>query len=114
MLALYRAQIGGNIISVSLSGEAPLDAVAAVDRKTGQVSTGLVNYSPDREMVAKIDCGARKPRLAAQGWRINGPSLSAINIPGQPEAITTEALPPVSLDQSIRLPAHSITVLTWR
>ena len=114
LLALYRARVGGNIIPVKLSGDAPLDAVAAADRKTGQVSTGLVNYSSDQEVVVKIDCSDGKPRLAAQGWRINGPSLSAINIPGQPEAITTEALAPVSLDQPVRLPAHSITVLTWR
>ena len=114
LLALYRARVGGNVVPIQLSGAVPLDAVAAVDRKTGQISTGLVNYSPDQEVVVKIDCGDRKPRLAAQGWRINGPSLSAINIPGQSETITTEALAPVALDQPVRLPAHSITVLTWR
>jgi alpha-L-arabinofuranosidase len=114
LLALYRARVGGNVVPIKLSGDAPLDAVAAVDRKNGQVSAGLVNYSPDQEVAVKIDCGDRKPRLAAQGWRINGPSLSAINIPGQAEAITTAALAPVSLDRPVRLPAHSITVLTWR
>jgi alpha-N-arabinofuranosidase len=113
LLALYRARVGGSIIPVKLSGEAPLDVVAAVEKKTGRLSTGLVNYSPDQEIVVRIDCGTAKGARSAQAWRINGPSLSAINVPGQPEAITTEALPPISLDQPVRLPAHSITVLTW-
>jgi alpha-L-arabinofuranosidase len=99
---------------VKLSGDAPLDAVAAVESKTGQVSVGLVNFSAREEVVVRIDCGAIKGGRAAQAWRINGPSLSAINVPGQPEIITTEALPPVSLDQPVQLPAHSITVLTRR
>jgi alpha-L-arabinofuranosidase len=114
LLALYRARIGGNIIPVKLSGNVPLDAVAAVDRKTGQVSAGFVNCSPDQEIVVRIDCGPVKGARSARTWRINGPSLTSINVPGQPEAITTEALPPVSLDLPLPLPAHSITVLTWR
>jgi alpha-N-arabinofuranosidase len=113
LLALYRARVGGKLTPAKLSSEAPLDAVATVDKRTGTTSAGLVNYSPDQEVIVRLDYGAAKPQLAAQGWRINGPSLTAINIPGQPEAITTEALPPVSLDQPVRLPAHSITVLTW-
>jgi alpha-N-arabinofuranosidase len=113
LLALYRARVGGNIIPVKLSGDAPLDAVAAVEKRTGQVAVGLVNYSPDQDVTARIDSGAAKGKRGAQAWRINGPSLGSINIPGQPDVITTEALPPISLDQPIRLPAHSITVLTW-
>jgi alpha-L-arabinofuranosidase len=85
-----------------------------VEKKTGRLSVGLVNYSPNQEIVLRIDSGAAKSARSAQAWRINGPSLSAINVPGQPEVITTEALPPLSLAQPVRLPAHSITVLTWR
>jgi hypothetical protein len=88
--------------------------VAAVEKKTGRLSVGLVNYSPDQEIVVCIECGAAKGARSSQAWRINGPNLGAINIPGQPEVITTESLPPISLDQPVRLPAHSITVLTWR
>jgi alpha-N-arabinofuranosidase len=113
LLALYRARVGGNLIPVKLSGKVPLDAVAAVQKKTGRVSAGLVNFSASEEVMVRLDCGSMKGGGAAHAWRINGPSLSAINVPGQPETITTEALPPVSLDQPMRLPAHSITVLTW-
>jgi alpha-L-arabinofuranosidase len=114
LLALYRARVGGNLIPVRLSGAVPLDVVAAIEKKTGQVSVGLVNYSADQELAVRIDSGAAKGTRSAQSWRINGPSLGAINVPGQPEAITTEALPSISLDQPVRLPSHSITVLTWR
>ena len=64
LLALYRARVGGNIIPVKLSGEVPLDVVAAVEKKTGRLSVGLVNYSPDQEVVVRIDSGAAKARVA--------------------------------------------------
>jgi alpha-L-arabinofuranosidase len=113
LLALYRARVGGNLIPLKLSGEASLDAIATMDKRTGQVSIGLVNYSPKDELIVKIERGALKGGGIVRGWRINGPSLSAINIPGQPELITTQSLPPTALDQPVQLPAHSITVLVW-
>jgi hypothetical protein len=51
------------------------------------------------------------PRTA-RAWRINGPSLGAINVPGKPEAVTTQTLAMVDVAEPIGLPAHSITVLT--
>jgi hypothetical protein len=49
---------------------------------------------------------------AAAGWRISGAALGAINVPGQPEAVTTAPIAgPISLEKPIALPAHSITVL---
>ena len=109
VLALYRAQVGGNLAPVRLSAEAPVDAVAAVDKKTGRLALGLVNYSPGQEVILKIEPASGTLPGSLRGWRINGPSLGAINVPGEPEAITTECLTPVSLP--VRLPPHSITVL---
>jgi hypothetical protein len=43
---------------------------------------------------------------------INGPALEAVNGSAQPLVITTQALPTVDLEQPVRLPAHSITVLS--
>ena len=111
LLALYRAQLGGRLVPVKLNAEAPVDAVAAFDRKTGCLSLGLVNYSPAEEVVLSLKTAAGTLPRTAQAWRINGPSLGAINVPGKPEAVTTQTLPAVDLGEPIRLPAHSITVL---
>ncbi len=111
LLALYRARVGGSLVPVRLSTEVPVDAVASRDARANRLSIGLVNFSPDREVVLKLDCTGGNAGDTAQGWRINGPSLGAINIPGQPESITTETLPPLAVAGGLRLPAHSITVL---
>jgi alpha-N-arabinofuranosidase len=111
LLALYRAQVGGSLVAVKFSAEVPVDAVAALDRKTGRLSLGLVNYSPAEEVVLSLKAATGTLPPTAQAWRINGPSLSAINVPGEPEAVTTRTLPSVDLGETIRLPAHSITVL---
>jgi alpha-N-arabinofuranosidase len=111
LLALYRAQVGGSLIPVNLNAEVPVDAVAALDRKTGRLSVGLVNYSATEEVVLSLKAASGTLPRAAQAWRINGPSLGAINVPGKPEAVTTQTLPAVDLGEPIRLPAHSITVL---
>ena len=72
---------------------------------------GLVNYSPGEEVVLSLQAARGTLPRTAQAWRIHGPSLGAIKVPGKPEAVTTQALPAVDLGQPIRLPAHSITVL---
>ncbi len=114
VLALYRTQVGGKLIPVNLTAGVPVDAVAALDQKTSRLSLGLVNYSPTEEVALSLkSVGGALPR-AAHAWRINGPSLEAINVPGKPEAVTTQTLPTVELGAPIRLPAHSITVLKAR
>jgi alpha-N-arabinofuranosidase len=110
VLALYRAQVGGRLVPVTLAGGAAVDAVAAVDPAGGTLAIGLVNASPDQEAAVTIRAGAAAP-AAATGWRINGPELGSINVPGRPEAVTTAELGEVPLDKPVVLPAHSITVL---
>lgn len=112
VLALYRAQVGGKLLPVKLSAGAPVDAVAVLDPKTGRIAFGLVNYSARREVALSFVPAAGTLASRARGWRINGPTLEAISIPGGPQVITTEALPAVDLEQAVRLPAHSITVLS--
>ncbi len=111
LLALYRAQVGGCLVPVKFIAEVPVDAVAALDPKTGRLSLGLVNYSPTEEVVLSLKAARGTLPRTAQAWRINGPSLGAINVPGKPEAVTTQTLPLVNLAEPLRLPAHSITVL---
>jgi alpha-L-arabinofuranosidase len=111
LLALYRAQVGGSLVPVRLDGGAPVDAVAALDQKTGRLCLGLVNYSPSEDVALSLKAVAGGMPRTAQAWRINGPSLAAINVPGKPELVTTQGLPSVDLGEPIQLPAHSITVL---
>jgi len=110
VLALYRAQVGGRLVPFTLAGGAAVDAVAAVDKEGGTLAIGLVNASPDQEAAVTIKAGVGAPATAT-GWRINGPELGSINVPGRPEAVTTAALGEVPLDKPVVLPAHSITVL---
>jgi len=112
LLALYRAHLAGVLVPCKLSMDVPLDAVAGWDQKNRALSLGLINYSPDRDLALEIQLtGFPKPRRIA-AWRINGPSLGAINVPGQPETVTTTRLTePVALDKPVTLLAHSITVV---
>ena len=90
-----------------------MDAVAALDAKRGVLNVAMVNFSPDQEAsVALAARGMLKFASSATAWRIDGPSPTATNIPGRPEAVTTTQLPQaMALDTPIALPAHSITVL---
>jgi alpha-L-arabinofuranosidase len=112
LLALYRARFGGNLVPVKIGGSPPVDVVAALDKKSRKLALGLVNFSPDQDVSLNLACSARKLSGKAQAWRINGPSLGAINVPGRPESIQTESLPSFSLSQPVRLPAHSITIIS--
>ena len=110
LLALYRAQVGGRVVPATFSAGVSVDAVAALDLKNGRFTLGLVNYSPAEEVMVSLKAVDGTLPRAAQAWRINGPNLAAINVPGKPEAVTTQALPAVDVGEPIRLPAHSITV----
>jgi len=113
VLALYRAHVGGEVVPVSVAGGPTVDAVAALDRKSGTLAIGLINFSPSQEASVVLRFPAGFKASAATGWRINGPNLGATNAPGQPEVVTTVPLADgVKLDGPIVLPAHSITVLT--
>jgi alpha-N-arabinofuranosidase len=113
VLALYRAQVGGALVRATVPAGSPVDAVAAVDRAAGTLAIGLVNASPDSPATVVIQAGGAAP-TAAIGWRIDGPALGSINVPGQPEAVTTAELGQVALDRPVVLPPRSITVLKRR
>ncbi|MBM4030684.1 MAG: hypothetical protein FJ291_02740 [Planctomycetes bacterium] len=112
VLALYRAHLLGELVPVAVTGGGTVDAVAALDKKTGALAIGLINFSPNQEaaVALRFPADLKPPKAAA--WRINGPSLGATNAPGQPETVTTEKLPALlPLDAPIPLPAHSVTIL---
>jgi alpha-N-arabinofuranosidase len=113
MLAVYRAQLNGDAVPVTAKG-APVDAVAALDAKSGVLSVGLINYSAKEEAAVTIRGAGQFENAAGSAWRIHGANLGATNIPGQAEAVTTTKLAePVSLAKPVVLPAHSITVLRF-
>jgi alpha-N-arabinofuranosidase len=115
LLTLYRARVGGHLLPVEVAGDAPIDAVAAWDAPSRTLSMGLINYSPKDEVSVKLNIDGAGELAAATAWRIHGPSLGAINVPGEPEQVTTTQLAePLPLDQPVVLPAHSITVLQTR
>ncbi|MHB8956920.1 MAG: alpha-L-arabinofuranosidase C-terminal domain-containing protein [Pirellulaceae bacterium] len=111
-LALYRAQVAGRVLPVTVEPQVPLDVVASFDDKDKSLSLGLINYSPQHEVTLSLELKGMGDDPAVRAWRIDGPSLSAINVPGQPEQVTTTELsltmPPGT---PLVLPRHSITVL---
>jgi alpha-N-arabinofuranosidase len=114
-LALYRGRVGGTLVPASLSDEAPLDVVAARDEKMETLALGLINYSPKEDVAVSLDVLGGDDYRTVTGWRITGPGLDAINVPGQPEQVVTTGLrEDLSPSRPVVLPRHSITVLEMR
>jgi alpha-N-arabinofuranosidase len=98
LLALYRAHLLGRLLPSKLSGDAPLDAVAAWDLKTRTLSLGLVNYSPECEIVLDIQATGFAKLQPSAAWRINGPTLGAINATAQSSRPEPAPHPPRPFD----------------
>ena len=113
LLTLYRRSLNGQVLPTTVSTGSTIDAVAARDRAAGVLSLGLINFSPKEKATVRLKISAAAGRQAASVWRIDGPELGSINVPGQPEAVALTKLPgTVDADKPIVLPAHSISVLT--
>jgi alpha-N-arabinofuranosidase len=111
VLALYGTELGGTLVPLELPANTPLDAVAAIDKKRGVLTIGLINYSPKQAIALKLNLSG-KTIASAQGWRIQGSALGDFNIPGKPESVTVAPLEAAwKPDQPLNLPAHSITVV---
>jgi alpha-L-arabinofuranosidase len=112
VLALYRGHLGGTLAPAELKGAPQVDAIATWDQARGKLSLGLVNYSPQQETAVAVRLPGAAKAGSFAGWRINGPALGSINVPGQPEAVTTTRIADLpALEGPIILPPHSITVL---
>jgi alpha-N-arabinofuranosidase len=112
VLALYREQVGGQLMPTSLSYAAILDVVAAWDEGSRSVSLVLVNYSALDEVSGLIELEGARETGRMRIWQIKAPALDATNIPGKPQGVGT-ARPDRSyaLDYPISLPPHSVTVV---
>jgi alpha-N-arabinofuranosidase len=111
VLALYGTELGGTLVPLETPKNVPLDAVAALDKKRGVLTIGLINYSPRRAISLKLKL-SDKAAASTAGWRIQGAALGDFNIPGRPEAVTVAPLEGAwTPDQPLSLPAHSITVV---
>jgi alpha-N-arabinofuranosidase len=114
LLALYRATVHGRVIPVSVPPSSMVDAVAALDSAGGILSIGLINFAPKDTTTVRMRLSGATDLTSAGVWRIDGKTLDAINVPGQPEAVTTTKLPgPIVADAPLQLAPHSITVLTF-
>ena len=106
LLTLYRATVNGQVVPAVVSAPAPVDVVAALDRAAGVLSVGLINASPKEDLAMKLKISGVTGLQPATGWRIQGPELGSINVPGQPEAVTLTKLPgAVVPDKPVSLPA---------
>ena len=115
LLALYRAHLGGRVALATVAGDTPLDVIAARSREAETVSLGLINYSPSQDIVVRLDILGGGDYRMIRGWRIDGPGLDAINVPGRPEEVSTTELPGgLSPTRPMVLRRHSITVLEVR
>ena len=111
VLALYRARFAGAVVRADVTGSDVVDAVAARDIKLGALSIGLINFSAGDDIAAAVRLPPGINYAAVTAWRIGGPDLGAINVPGQAEFVTTTAVPGSAGLERIILPRHSITVL---
>jgi alpha-N-arabinofuranosidase len=112
VLALYRAHFKGSLVPFAAAGDTPVDVVAARDKKSGVLAIGLVNFSPRSDVSVRVRAAGAPKVGAVAGWRISAADLGAVNVPGQPEAVTTTPVAgALGLDKPLTLPAHSITVL---
>lgn len=111
VLELYRKHMEGDLIPMTWSGSPLVDGVAVKDPKTGAINVALVNYSPDSGQSVAIHIDGMNAKLNVTGWRIDGPTLEALNIPGVPNEVTPEPIrSPMSL-KHLELPAHSVTII---
>lgn len=110
LLALYRKNVGGRVTPVRVPADLPVDAVAAWDAPARTLAVGLVNYSPDAAASLALSVPGAK---SFRAWRIHG-DLTAINVPGEAEGVSTVAVPAPAPGEAFSLPAHSITVITYR
>jgi alpha-N-arabinofuranosidase len=111
VLALYRAHLGGVLVPVDVEGAETIDAVASLDREAGVASLGLVNFSPSDETTLSVRVGGGFTPSRVDGWRIAGATLEAMNVPGEPEAVTTTALEGELRLEALALPPHSVTLI---
>jgi alpha-N-arabinofuranosidase len=114
VLELYRKHMEGNFIPMTWSGSPLVDGVAARNPKTGAINVALVNYSPDSQQTVAIHVDGMSAEANVTAWRIDGPTLEAVNIPGAPNEVNPMRIQsPLRLDD-LKLPAHSVTILEIR
>jgi alpha-N-arabinofuranosidase len=98
-----------------LGAEVPaLDAVASVSDDGRNLYLKLVNSSLDRAAIARIEISGGGSVSGGEVIRIGSPSLDASNgFEASPIRARSEPLPSTAPATSLRLDAHSVTVVRW-
>jgi len=111
VLALYRARVGGRLVPARVQGNAPLDVLASLDPERRTLTLAVINVSADAEIELSVRRAKSGSWPSATGWRVQGPSLTSINIPGEPEQVVTTPFPKkTDLDRPVTVPPHSVTI----
>ena len=111
VLQLYRKWFGDVLIPVKTTGGAPIDIVASKSKDGKEIVVSFVN--PSISETYKIQLGLPKKfrKASARVFRIQGPGVEAINVPGMAEPVTLKELPKSAWRGRIDLPPHSITLV---
>jgi len=93
-----------------------LDAMPMVSADGREVTLIVVNRSADRDLRAKVNLHAFRPKGKVRAWTLTAPSFMAVNTIEKPDAVQ-----PVEKEMSVRadgfdyvFPKHSLTALVFR
>jgi alpha-N-arabinofuranosidase len=110
VLQVYRRHFGDVLLPASVAGGAAVDAVASRSKDGSELAIGLVNSSAAEAARVSIPLPSVQVE-SARVFRIAGPGVEAINVPGQPETVTLRELDPAPWTGSLDLPAATVTLV---
>ena len=111
VLQLYRRWFGDVLVPVKSAAGAPVDIVASKSKDGNALAIALVNPSVTETHRIRLDLPGSRRYAAVRVFRIQGPGIGAINIPGNPPAVTLKELPKSAWRGRLVLPPHSITLV---
>jgi alpha-N-arabinofuranosidase len=111
VLELYRRWFGDVLVPVKTAAGGPVDIVASSSKDGREMAIGLVNPSLSETYRVRLDTPGGFKKATARIFRIQGPGVGAINVPGASPAVTLKEAPKSAWRGRIDLPPHSITLV---
>jgi len=112
VLALYRRHFEHHLLRLP-PAPAGLDWVAARSRDGRRVTLAVVNWSPDDSTTLSYEFAGTFRPATIEGWRVHGPELDSVNVPGQPEQVCLLSLGNLA-PGPLSLPPHSINLYRFK
>jgi alpha-N-arabinofuranosidase len=110
VLELYRRHFGDLVIPVDVEAGGLVDVVASRSRDGSVLCVAMVNSSLSDTVLAEVTLPGSVRVASARIFRIDGPSIGAINTPGRAENVALQELAPASWRGALDLPPHSVTL----